>query len=224
MSLLMAGFKGLFVGVVVFFIPAVTARFLDQGKQDSISDFYTGAAMSVLGRGVMVIRSNGGQLLKKSKFNTRDGGEEVRLGGETKQWRNPGGMMLTLQGKPFGLVHEDRDVMFDIRTAHIAELYNEYKESGEWKIDGYRKAYANVKKGINLVNVRAILPAVQSSASPGLADRIDSFVEKMESMFDSSNVFEYLPWVVAVGAGFGLVWLLAKLGTTGGGGGVGIPL
>lgn len=230
MSLLRTFIYTLFAGVFVFVLPAIAQRGLYSSDDDravelarSISNFYTTAAMSVLGRGVMVIRANGGQVLKRSSYDGKHDGEKVSLGGSTKKWRNPGGMMHTLANRPFALAYENRDVLYDVRSAYAAERYHELREKGQWMVDGMRKAYINAPEGPTLVDVRAVTTAIQSSASPELPDRIDEFVEKMESGFDSGNVWEYMPWVIAAGLGLGLMWFTAKLSSTTSGS-VGVPI
>ncbi|MFW5956744.1 MAG: hypothetical protein ACOCQY_05010, partial [Halorhabdus sp.] len=168
--------------------------------------------------------ANGGQVLKRSSYDGKHDAEKVSLGGSKKKWRNPGGMMHTLSNHPFAFAYGNRDILFDIRSAYAAEKYREYRESGEWMIDGLRKAFINAPEGPTLVDVRAVTGAIQSSASPELAERIDSFVEKMESQFDSGNAWDYFPWVVAAGAGLGLMWFAAKLTSTTGGGTVGVGI
>lgn len=231
MSLLRAFAYSLFAGGVVFVLPALIQRPLhasdhDRLQQlgDSISSFYTTAAMSVIGRAVMVIRANGGQVLKRSSYDAKHNGEKVSLSGSTKKWRNPGGMMHTLANRPFALAFETRDVLFDLRAAYAAEKYHEYRERGEWMVDGLRKAYLNAPRGPTLVDTRAVTNAIQSSASPELPERIDEFVEKMQSEFDSSNAWEYLPWVIASGLGLGLMWFASKLASTTGGSTVGVGI
>ncbi len=224
MSLIRTFAYAMFAGGVVFVMPAIVPRSLyadrsARGEQlaEKISSFYVSAAMSLLGRAVMVIRANGGQVLKRSRYDAKHDGEKVSLSGSTKKWRNPGGMMHTLSNHPFTLAYENRDVLFDVRSAYAAEKYHELRERGEWNINGLRKAFLIAPEGTTLVDVRAVTTAIQSSASPELPDRIDEFVEKMESEFNSSNAWDYLPWVIACGLGLGLMWFAAKLASTTGG-------
>jgi len=119
----------------VFVLPAIVPRSLYDGSErgaqlgQKISGFYTSAAMSLLGRAVMVIRSNGGQVLRRSSYDGAHNSERTTLGGTTKKWRNPGGMMHTLANYPFALAFENRDILFDVRSAWAAEKYHENSES-----------------------------------------------------------------------------------------------
>lgn len=209
--------KWFLAGVVLFLAVPIATRPLEWRQKQPIIELYHGMAMSALGRGIMLIRSNGGQELKQTSFDASNGGERTTISGETKHWTNPGNMMLTFEGRPFALAHEDKDVLFDIRTAHIGELFRDYKERGIWELNGYRKAYANIAEAHPVVDVRPVVDSMQANVSPGLADRIDEFVEKMQSLFDSNRMFEYLPWLIGLGAGVGLMFMISKaMETTGG--------
>lgn len=216
------------LGLVVFYLlPVFATGFLEWEKAESVVGMYLDIAMSLIGRGLFLQRSHGGHKLVATTYDAKIGAELARIGGEVKHWRDPHNLMQTFRNKPFGLAHEDVNVVFDSRTIDIARRYSDLKNRGEWIIDGYRKAYLayeNTEPECVIVNISDALPAVQGSASPGLTDLLDTFVEKGQSAFNSTRTMQTIQWLMVLGASFGLMILAKRVLGSASSSGVAIPL
>lgn len=212
-----------FFGVVGFFVLPIFAAALPWEYAKRVISPYHSIAMTLLGRGIMLQRSHGGLTLKKSKFDPRfeEGAEMVRIGREKKHFRDPNDYMTTFKGRPFGLAHEDRSVIVNARVAYFGRVFRELCETGRFEHNEQLNAFFSIPKGLHeLVNIADIKAIVQQSAAPGAASREETHAEKSQSMFDSRNIIDTMTWLIALGAGYGLVfgasYLAESTGTSGG--------
>lgn len=225
MSLIISFLKGLSLGTILFFAIPLVSKAVPWQYRKGIVESYQSMAFTVLGRALLIVREHGGFLLKGTVFDTRFGGERAKLGGETKHWRDPSNYMSRLRGKPFGLALEGYDVIIDARTAHIGRLTKQLHQTGRWEVDDLRCAYYTLPRARTiLVNPVDAAPIIQGSASPGLADRLETYVEKGQSGFNTSQAVEFMQWLVGLGAGMGLMFMASKLAETTSGGSAVIPI
>lgn len=207
-------FKAFGFGFMAFFLLPLVAAMLPWEYAMRIVRPYQSIAMSLLGRGIMLQRSHGGLRLKKSRFDPRIGAERIQIGRHKKYFTDPHDFMSTFRGYPFGLAHEDRGVIVDARTCYFGRRCRELIENGRFENQrGHVKAFFSVPDGVReLVNIADIKPIVQGSATPGLADRVDTYAEKGQSGFDSAQLIQQMPFLIALGVGFGLMWFAKELG------------
>lgn len=189
-----------------------------------LSDWFISLAMSSVERAILLKRSNSGYSLKASRFNSDLGTEKVRASGQTYNFEDPHGYMSRFKGRPFGVAHEDREVLVTPRVADFGRELHEHKRDGTWTDDAdNRRKYFGFESGEALVNLDHALYAIQGSARPSLADTIETYVEKGQSAFDSGRAVTYIIWLMMFGAGAGAPWILLKLQDTVDSGGAGLP-
>lgn len=223
MSLLFDLAKTYAIGLLLFVaIPMATAPLSWERKRGVIHTF-TGMAMSALGRGLLIQREHGGLLLKKTKFDTRlgAGAELARMGGELKHWKDPENLMSTLHGKPFGLAHEAKNAIVDARMCRAGRLLRELDEAGERELEAdgttFYTAFFHISDDHPLVSITDALPLIQGSGDPGLPDRIETYVEKGNQGYDTTQIKQGAEWLTMMAVGFGLTWIGSKLAAAGGG-------
>lgn len=218
--------KAALLGVLAWVLVPIVATMAapDHELTEKIIGAYHTTAISILGRALFITRSHGGFRLKKTVFDPTENDEKAYVGGEEKHWKDPDNMMSTWRGYPFGLAHEDRNVIYDARFAHFARRYIEDKRRGTWEVDGLRKAYIALEAGRRyLVDPSAPRKVIQTQTSPGLSSRLKVFTEKGNALFNSRNVLQTTAWLMALGAGLGLMWLAAEFrarSSNAGGGGI----
>lgn len=216
MSFFLDLFKAFGFGLMLFIGIGIVSSLLPWVYGKHIARPYRSIAMELLGRGVFLQRSHGSYSLKRSSYDANMGAEKVNLGGEAKHFFDPDDLMSTFRNKPFGLAHEDRAVIFDARTAFLGRRFAELKNTGDWLTDGHRKAYFAIEEGVaELVNLADALPIIQNPGKPGVVDRVDNYAEKGQTLFDSRNVMQQIQLFIALGVGFGLMWLAAQLVASG---------
>lgn len=217
MSLLFDLVKAFGFGVMAFVVFPIVAAFLPWSVAKGIIGRYQQIAMQLIGRGLLLMRSHGGLSLKKSTYDARLGAEKVWLGREKQHFFDPHDYQATFKGYPFGLAHEDRAVVIDCRTAYFGRVFRELVQNERSERDGMLKAYFAVPEGVRqLVNIADALPVIQNPARPNVTDRIDSYAEKGQSLFNSrADLVSQAQWFIALVVGVGVVWGLKQLATSG---------
>lgn len=228
MSWLTNLFYAWFFGVVGFFVLPLFAAGLPWQYAKRVLGTYHSIAMTLLGRGLLLQRSHGGLSLKKSTFDARfeEGAEKVRIGGETKHFRDPHDFMSTFKGRPFGMAHEDRSVIVDARVAYLGRRFRHLVENGDFEHGDALKAYFAIPEGVrSLVNLSDIKAIVQQSGAPVAASREETHAEKSQEGFNTRNIIDTMTWLISLGAGYGLMFMANELSnSTSGGGGSVIPI
>lgn len=211
--------KAFMLGIITFFGLGVAARALPWHLAKTVADTYVGMGMACLGRGLLIQRAHGGLTLKKTTFDSSVSGEKARISGNIKQWSDPHNMMSRFQGRPFGLAHETSNTILDARTLALARRFRELDRRGEWEVDGRFRAFFHVEEGdsTDLVDIADGLSVVQHSEAPGLVDRLKEFVRKSQMMFNAPRLMQHSAWLIALGVGFGLMFLANRLADTSGG-------
>lgn len=219
MSLILDLLKYFMMGLGVFiFIPVIASLLSSTSVGKGIIDEYHGLAMTLLGRALLLQRSHGSLKLKKSTFDPKFAAERIRIKGQPRYFYDPNNLMSTFKNRSFGLAHEDRAVVVDARTAYFGRRFAELHNAGKLQVKDHIKAYFAVPEGLyELVDLRDVKAIIQNPGAPGLADRIDSYAEKGQSLFNSGTVMQQMQLFMALGVGFGLMWFAAQIQQTGAG-------
>lgn len=224
MSIILDALKAFVAGVAVFycfgFIGALVLPWERGGKR--LVESYAKLATSFLSRLLLMKKKHGGMKGIRTNYDPAIGAEKGRVGKEIYHWRDSLGMMKTFYGIPLGLVHEDRDVIFDARFADIARRYKQLHERNEWVVDGMRKMYFVLDRGRELVNPEHMIRVIPGQSTPRVADRIDTFVEKGEALYDSkkTQLVQTGQLIMLMFAGMGLVYIGVQLKRSTGGGAI----
>jgi len=210
---------------------AVALRGKELGAAESVADAYRSMAINAFDKLVLVRLRNAGWRLRS--FAYKSGGKiEAKVGGKDLEWWDPKGRMGRLRGRPFGIAHEEIAIMGSPADAHIAEKFEEQqKKRGDRAVVGGKERWYNRVGFDNFekaVDFDAFPKIVQGSVDPQAGQRTKAFKEKAFEKFNGKNLMDYGLILGAYGVGVGTFYLGAKLASTldtsGGGGGIGLPL
>jgi len=181
-------------------------------------------AISALRRGTFVLE-RGGVQLKASRYDEAAGEEGIKLDGSQRHFADPGGKMTTAYNKPIGIADQERGVMIDIRDADIGAQVAQLSHNDEFVHEvgktAYLRNYVKIPRDGKLVPVKSALSMVDGSADPGLVMRMRKIIKTMQSPYNSSSLVQYLPWLMAFGAGAAVPYMAKEVGGSSGGGGLG---
>jgi hypothetical protein len=203
-------------GVITFCLtPAITWALYGFEAAKSLGDQYVGLATSTLGRGLLVIRGVGVQL-KATSFDADAGTEKTRMGGRRLDWRDPDGRMTRWAGAPFGIALEGKEVITDARQLLLGERFVELRrreDATRELSDGdlARQAFFVFDAGRRVVALNPITRIVQRSAGPQTVSRVKKLTELSQAAYNSRPSVQYLVWLMAFGAGVGVMFLGRKL-------------
>lgn len=198
--------------------------------QSATQRLYTGHALRFLGDTIWVVRGN--RLLPTPTQYVTDismgGIYRTREGGEDKYYLDPDELAPTWNGFLAGIAHTDRNIIYNLRWALVAERFDELVRRDEWAAGDRRKAYFAFDPGRRLVDAGKAVWAIQEDAGPRLGEEIDRLVEIENSFYNTyrRRFVQTMEWITLFGAGLGGMFIARKLlGTLdGGGGGVTVPL
>lgn len=186
---------------------------------EAIADVYFGFAMKMYHRAILVERSHGGYSLIPTTFDAESKSEKGTLGGQRKDWEDPNGHMTRFYNRPFGVAHEDSDVILRPSLAEIGEeLYNLSQDgldemqirSGESVTDLVVGAIP-ISKRQRLVSLKTGIHALLCSADPDTVDTTITYTEKSQNPFSRNQAMKYATaLMLAFLTGFGSVWFGAK--------------
>lgn len=227
LHLAMAGVTGI---VVFCLLPVATFLLYGFDAAQRVSSAYVSIAMSTLGRGLLVLRGVGVRLVA-TDYEADTGTEKAKLGGRRVDWEDADSRMTRWAGVPFGIALEDRPVITDARQLLLAEEFAELRrrENGtvtyqKQQPDGStaektaRLAYFDLDPGKRVVSLAPITKIVQRSARPSMVSRVLKLTELSQNPYNTSAKVQYLVWLMGLGAGFGLMYMGAKLQSTVGSG------
>lgn len=181
-------------------------------------------AIGALRRANFVL-TRGGVELKASRYDEAAGEEGIKIDGSQRHFTDVDDKMTTMYNKPVGIAHQERGVITDIRDAEIGSLIAEYDSNDEFvhEVGGtaYLRNYVPLPAESRLVPLRGSLNLVDGSADPGLVMRMREIIKTMQEPYNSSQIMQYVPWLMAFGAGVGATYMVQKVSDGGGGGGVG---
>jgi hypothetical protein len=229
LHLAMAGVAGI---VVFCLLPVATFILYGFEAARRVGSVYVQLAMATLGRGLLVLRGVGVRLLA-TDYDGDTGTEKGSLGGRRLDWEDPDNRMTRWAGVPFGIALEDREVITDVRQLLLAEEFAELRRrenaTRQYEVrnedrevvgqETARQAYFDFEPGRRVVSLAPIAKIVQRSARPSLVSRILKLTELSQKQYDTRAKMQYFIWLMALGAGFGLMFLGAKLQSTVGSGG-----
>lgn len=237
MSLLLTGMIGLMSGLLVFLAAPIvgTAIATATGRENPLPEAYFSMAANCFGNVFLVIRETGKMNLElhSGDFDSEMGLWEIKLNGETKHFEDPHDYMSRLYKRPFAIADEKRGVIINPMIAEIGELVEHKHDSGslvteigsETFVDGIIPVRRGAKRLVNLNKGRV---CVTGSASASTADRIQTYIEISQSLFDRHPTAQYLIWLMAAGTGFGMNVFAAQYakstgGSVGAGSGISVP-
>jgi len=224
------------VGMAAFFMLPPLATIVDAFPYGpnllsrKVSRFHQGLARNLAEGWVLIVRSHGGVTLRGAEFDPERGTGMwiVRMGGEEKYFNDPNGMMGTWRGKPFGIADEEKGVivsppqidlgnklrsMADDRRLHITEQVEQRMDNGQTVQvpQHYVAGVVPVSKASGLLQLHGARAIIQGDASPGVVEMVNTIVEQMFSLYDSSPAVQYIMWIGSIFAGGAFLWLLLKL-------------
>jgi hypothetical protein len=235
--LLLWGTVGFLLGLVVYLGgPILVGPVLPDRWRAKVSGLYFGQANSSLRRGALVGRTNAGFDIVATSFDPQIQAESVSLDGRQGYAQDPMNNMGLWGNAPFGLLTEKANVYVRARHADVGRADDERIEANDDTVavettDGETVAatdiYADVPAEPRLVDLHDVLPILGGASDLFTADTAKTYVVKSQSAFNSRNVVEAMTFIIAFGAGFGMVALALSQLSTGGGGGapvVNVPL
>lgn len=173
---------------------------------------YFAMAMGILSRAVLVRRENGGYWLRAS---SSENGMEV-VGDQ--DWKDELGVMGRLYGRPFGLAHGKRRIIYTPWLAEVGEFFARRDQDGKQSYhvggDYYENGYVEVPWGDDrAVDADGILALLWRSGDPEQNSRIDDFVEWGQELFTESALGDWLKPVLAFLVVYGGMFAIRYLTT-----------
>lgn len=228
MSIILDLLKAYVAGVLVFFaFGTLAAALLPWEDAKPIVDQYINMAMTVVKRGLFVKHRGNIKLVKTSVADF--GAEVAKLGGSVHHWHDVDDRMASCYAATIGLAaagENAKNVVFDARLAGIGGKWLQIKRQRLLQHDGMWKTFCHMSPGRHLADLSKAAAVIEGSASPRLADHVDDFTEKSQAGWNSrrSQAVQTIQLLMFAGAGFGLVYLGAKLAASTGGAVTGISL
>lgn len=192
---------------------------------EPITDFYFGLCMKMYHRALLVARSHGGWSLVATEYDTETGTEKASLGGERKDWADPGGHMSRLYKRPFGVTHEDSNVILTPQLMEMGEFLKQAEQNGQKEItvtDTESGQTQHLQLGAvpipdteRLVRAKDGIYALMCAGAPGLVDTALTLTKKSQDPFSKGRAGELTMLLFAFLAGFGAMWFAGNNGGSG---------
>jgi hypothetical protein len=226
MSLLLHLAMALTAGVVTFgLLPLLATALFGAQVGERVGNQFVGLAMAMIGRALLVLQGGGVGLELVSVSRDADTStERCSLGGRRLDYSDPDGRMSRLAGYPFGLALRDKMAVVDARQLLLGDRYVERRRSGAATAPvaagggdtvAAKQAYFAFEPGRYVCSLRPISRIVQRSAQPSLVSRVRELIKVGLSRYNSSARVQYLIWLTAMGAGFGLIYIGSRLTDSG---------
>lgn len=222
MSVILGMLAAFLSGFLVVVVAPLLARLLG-GVQGAaiVAQTYFSMSAKLYGRLLLVLREGGGLDLVNSSHDASIGLEKATLDGEDKHFEDPYNYMSRFYNVPFGIADEERGVVISPQIAELGELVRWAREDGI-RVESDGRTYFQGVVPIDTSEHRLVHPQdaraiIQGSATADLADKIDDLMEVSQSRFNSTPTMQYLVWLGALGAGFGIVAIAYQLLQSGGG-------
>lgn len=222
MSLFLHLAMALTAGLVTFaLLPLLVTALFGQDIGEQAGNQFVGLAMAMIGRALLVLQGGGvGVELVSVTRDADTSTERCDLGGRRLDYADPDGRMSRLAGYPFGLALRDKMAVVDARQLLLAERFAERRRTGAatapiaaggGETEPARQAYFSIAPGRYVCSLRPVSRIIQRSASPTLVSRVRELIRIGLSRYNSSARVEYLVWLMAMGAGFGLIYIGSRL-------------
>ena len=215
------GTLGFLVGILIILGgPVILGPMLSIHNRQRIVNAYGGLMMLALDRALLVPREIQGIDLVASSLDGRLGRETAEVGGEQRDWRDPGARFGRLFSRPLGIAPEWANVICDTYDLVLAEseraTADEYQTELPWTVgDEETTAYrgeVELNSWWRPRSVSALKAALTGGGNSSQADRTEQIIKNSQQGYKTRQVVEVMTVIIAGGAGAILAWFLKNQG------------
>lgn len=226
-SLVLWGIVGFMLGVVAFLaVPILVGPMLRANWRNKMAQPYFGLCMLAMERALLVRRKHSGWSLVSCSYDAEHEAEKATVGGEVVHFEDPFDFMTRLKKRPFGLAWESFPGILDPVAAEVGEMDDRATEQvgdeleleigngdGEDTIpETVVRNHVRLRGKESLVDLVHTLPLMSGGTSPKSPFKMREFVKKSQSGYSTRDIMGVMTWILAYGAGAGMVWFIVSQG------------
>ncbi len=218
MNVLLWGIALFLLGLAVYLcVPIFLPAMLPMRYRDYVPQMYYKLSMQSFRRVIGLNRKHAGFDLLPSSYDPEKEGEKVSISGDEGHAEDPHTWMGRLHGRPFGLVHEERNVIVHPMVAEIGRELARRNASGEetrtveWG-DGATETLINrhvtVDDEMKLVNLADAKRAILGSGKLRDGELGEELAEKSQAGYNTRDILQGMSMVIALLAGAAGAWFI----------------
>lgn len=223
MGLFLWGTVGFMTGIVMFLaVPILLGPNLPAKYRNKLAQPYFGLCMLAMERALLVRRKHSGWSLVSCSYDAEKEAEKAAIGGEEMHFEDPFDFMSRLKKRPFGVAWEPFPGILDPVAAEIGEMDERASESvgDEMELvlgDGEEtetviRNHVRLPGNERLVDLVHTLQLMLGDGSPKDPSKAWEYTKKSQSGYSTRDIMGVMTWILAYGAGAGMVWFIVSQG------------